>query len=96
MSSFPCTSCGACCKSIKGIEFLKEFDRGDGCCKYLNERNLCSIYDERPLLCNINHAYETIFSASFSVEEFYSINADACNKLQASFGIDEHFRVKLE
>lgn len=95
MTSFPCTSCGACCKSIKGIEFLKEYDRGDGCCKFLNENNLCSIYEERPLICNIDRAYTMIFSANYSMGEFYSINVEACNKLQESFCIDESFRVKL-
>lgn len=95
MKSFPCTSCGACCKSIKGIDFLKEHDSGDGCCKYLDENNLCSIYEERPLLCNIDRAYAMIFSANYSKEEFYSINAEACNKLQSSLCIDNSFRVIL-
>jgi len=96
MSNFPCTSCGACCRTIKNIEFLKDFDRGDGSCKHLGKDNQCSIYHDRPLLCNIEKAYEEIFSAYLSLEEYYLLNAKACNELQEQKGINESFRLKVE
>ena len=56
---FPCTNCGLCCKNIKDVKELKNFDRGDGICKYLDlETNLCTIYDTRPDICNIDKMFE--------------------------------------
>jgi len=46
---FPCTSCGLCCQNIGGIKELKEFDLGNGICKYFDFGNRkCSIYEDRP------------------------------------------------
>lgn len=96
MGGFPCTNCGACCKSIAGIDFLAEFDLGNGHCKFLNaENNQCAIYQERPSLCRIDESYEKIFFNQFSKEEFYKINAIACNELQSKLGIPEKFRVQI-
>jgi uncharacterized protein len=96
MSGFPCTSCGACCKSIKGIPFLEEFDRGDGVCKHLDlETNRCLIYEERPLLCQIDRAYEAIFSTQLTLEEYYSLNRNACNELQKIHQVPDCFRVEV-
>jgi uncharacterized protein len=96
MISFPCTSCGACCRTIKHIEFLKEYDRGDGCCKYLSDENRCTIYDDRPLLCNIERAYEHIFAANMTLKEYYLLNARSCNELQEIHNIDKSFRLRLD
>ena len=80
---FNCDKCGACCKSIAGIELLANLDRGDGVCKYLNEvSNLCEIYNERPLLCNVEKSYEYFFSEYFTWEEFKALNYAACEKLK--------------
>jgi len=96
MNDFPCTQCGACCKSITGIDFLKDFDRGDGQCTFLDEQtNLCTNYDERPLLCNIDRAFNELFVTQLSKESYYELNARACNELQKKHSIDETFRVKI-
>ncbi|MDF2789137.1 MAG: hypothetical protein K0S80_2235 [Neobacillus sp.] len=94
MKKFPCTSCGACCRSIKYIDFLKEYDRGDGCCKYLGDDNLCAIYKDRPLLCNIEKAYLEIFSNNLLLEDYYLLNAKSCNELQEIHQIDKSFRLR--
>lgn len=93
MSGFPCTSCGACCSSIEGIEFLKEFNI-KGRCSMLIE-NKCTIYESRPLLCRIDESYEQIFSTLMTKEEFYLQNATACNALQEKLGIDTRYRVYI-
>lgn len=96
MDKFPCTNCGACCKSITGIDFLAEFDLGHGQCKFLNEKNnQCSIYQDRPLLCRIDEAYEKIYANHFSKEEFYKLNAVACNELQLKLGISDEFKIRI-
>lgn len=93
MSKFPCTSCGACCSSIEGIEFLKEFNQNGKCDKLKN--NLCTIYDSRPLLCRIEDSYDQLFSSYMTKEEFYIQNAKACNELQEKLNIDIKYRVYL-
>ena len=46
---FPCTGCGLCCQNITNIEELKEYDLGNGVCKYFDSiSNKCKIYDDRP------------------------------------------------
>ena len=54
---FRCNKCGECCRNLQGISIYADLDRGDGICKYL-KGNLCSIYNERPLLCRIDDCYE--------------------------------------
>lgn len=78
---FQCNQCGLCCKNLTLSQVYAELDRGDGTCKYLKD-NLCSIYNDRPLLCRIDESYEVFFRDSFSREEYYRINYEMCNKLK--------------
>ena len=59
----------------------KELDRGDGVCVYL-DGNLCSIYENRPLLCRIDESYDAYFKEKYSKEDYYQLNYNACEKLQ--------------
>ena len=81
--SFDCDRCGACCKNIRLSEFYcKEFDRGDGVCKYLTADNLCMIYSERPLFCNVDAYYEKFLSHKMSREKYYEMNRASCAELK--------------
>lgn len=93
MSVFPCTSCGACCSSIEGIDFLADYNNNGKCDMLKNNR--CTIYDSRPLLCRIDEAYDQLFSDFMTKKEFYFENARACNQLQEKLNIDEKYRVHL-
>ena len=77
---FDCKQCGNCCRKLNRSGLYKELDRGDGVCKYLIE-NLCSVYDERPLLCRIDESYNEIFSEIYTKEEFYRLNEEACRNM---------------
>lgn len=79
---FKCDKCGICCRSIKNNPIYKHLDRGDGICKYLDEQNLCSIYETRPLICNVDEAFSQIFSSEMSKEEYYKLNYESCKKLK--------------
>ena len=93
--SFPCTCCGVCCKNIAGIEELKDFDLGNGVCKFLNEKTKqCDIYEQRPKICKIDEMFDFHYSKYFSKEQFYLINIKSCNLLQEKENIDESFRIK--
>ena len=80
---FKCDCCGLCCRSLKKVPALADFDRGDGVCIYLRDDNLCSIYDHRPEICNVELMYERYFSKKYSLDEFYAMNKKVCDALKA-------------
>lgn len=78
---FRCDKCGECCKNLNKSDIYSFLDRGDGVCKYLN-RNLCSIYNERPLLCRVDESYFVFFKDTLSLEDYYKINYQFCNEFK--------------
>jgi uncharacterized protein len=92
-NSFPCTSCGLCCRHISAIKELQAFNRGDGVCQFLIN-NKCSIYDKRPLICRIDEMYEIAFSHLDKLE-FYNLNYKACLELQKAAGIPKEQQISL-
>lgn len=80
---FKCEKCGACCCNIKKNHLYNELDNGNGVCIYYDINNkLCSIYNERPILCRIDEAYDLYFKTSMNKEEYYKLNYEACNDLR--------------
>ena len=75
---------------------LKEFDRGDGICKYLTDDKKCAIYEERPDLCRIDRMYEKVYSKYFSKQEFYIKNGEICNYLQEKHDLDKSYRIDIK
>ena len=80
MIMFACSMCGECCRHINLIPELTEFDNGSGVCIYL-QGNLCSIYENRPDICNVDVMYEKKFKTKYTKEEFYKVNQDACKEI---------------
>lgn len=78
---FKCDCCGCCCRNIYKSELYSDLDRGDGTCKYLTG-NLCSIYDNRPLLCRVDECYELFFKDTMKLDEYYRLNMKECRKLK--------------
>ena len=64
---FECEKCGACCRAAN-CEFLKG--------------NLCGRYENRPLACNIDKLYDTLFYKHFTREEWYAANKIACIEMR--------------
>lgn len=80
---FPCEHCGKCCRSIGKISLLKNMALDDGVCRFLNkDKNLCEIYDRRPLLCNVDGYYDKYMTDTMTREEFYALNKNVCLSLQ--------------
>jgi Fe-S-cluster containining protein len=75
--TFPCIKCGLCCRALKNVSAATEYNRGDGVCKYL-DGNLCSVYTERPLLCNVEGMYQAYFKDSMDEDTFFKMNLNAC------------------
>ena len=82
MKSFSCDCCGACCRNIRLSNLSGELDRGDGVCKNLTANNLCAIYSERPIFCNVDAYYEKFLSQVMSREKFHELNRAACARLK--------------
>lgn len=80
---FTCDKCGLCCKQVGKFPFMRDYNRGDGTCKYLTKDNTCSIYDRRPEICNTELLYERIYSRVMTREEFDRMNTDVCEKLKS-------------
>ncbi|MBN9365592.1 MAG: YkgJ family cysteine cluster protein [Comamonadaceae bacterium] len=80
---FPCTRCGACCRSVALSPVTAWLDRGDGACRHLDDKSaLCLIYEERPDICRIGHQYQMNYQKYFSWEEFCELNQECCTALQ--------------
>ena len=79
--NYPCKACGACCRNVGTLPTL---DRGDGVCRHYDESTrLCSVYDDRPLVCRIDRYYETRLRGKMPTVTFYAIQAHTCASLDA-------------
>ena len=84
---FHCTKCGACCRKVGATIWGKRMALPNGVCKWLDSSTKhCKIYAHRPLICNVDAAYEEIYSSTMTREEFYALNKAECIKLQAMIG----------
>ena len=96
---FPCTSCGSCCKRInrlvenlKGSELSFPFSYDEtGKCEKLTDDNKCSVYKNRPLVCDIEKMAERI---SMPKTMFINLNIAYCNQMMDEDGVDESYRIK--
>lgn len=69
--------------SLDQSDIYKDLDRGDGICVYFDEATkLCSIYNSRPLKCNVDETYNLFYKSRISLEEYYQQNYEACKKLK--------------
>ena len=80
---FVCDKCGLCCMKVGSSSIYYSLDRGDGVCKYFDiSSKLCTRYNDRPLLCNIDEMYKAYFKDKMSKEEYYNLNYDVCNQFK--------------
>lgn len=87
-----CDKCGICCKLFHELilpEEYRELDNGFGQCKYLHE-NLCSIYENRPPLCNSSWVYEHFFSDTYSWNEYITLITQQCTALKEKYGVNKN------
>lgn len=105
MNKFPCTGCGSCCKRIDRLIdninlFPKEqqellhfpYKHEDGVCENLMEDNKCAIYENRPLICNIDKFIEVF---ELDKIQFYTDNINVCNKIMDEDGVSNELRIKF-
>jgi Fe-S-cluster containining protein len=83
MIDFLCDKCGICCTKLKGNMIYSKLDKGDGTCKYFEkDNNLCSIYNNRPEICNVTLMYSKCFDKIYTIDEFVCENKKICRVWQ--------------
>lgn len=80
---FTCDKCGLCCKQVGKFPFMKDYDRGDGTCKFLTNENTCEIYERRPEICNTELLFQHIYSRVMTRDEFDRMNTAVCEELKS-------------
>ncbi|EKX95291.1 YkgJ family cysteine cluster protein [Aggregatibacter actinomycetemcomitans] len=82
LKSFPCTACGKCCRNVHLSDQTAYLNRGDGICQHFDtEKNLCKIYENRPLICRVEDYYKAHLSHIYEWDEFVKLNLEICQKL---------------
>jgi Fe-S-cluster containining protein len=67
--------------------------REDGTCEMLTDDLKCSVYESRPLLCNIKMGAKLL---QIDEMEWYRLNQIGCNSMIKEAGLDESFLVSLD
>lgn len=78
---FRCDKCGKCCRNLNRSPIYQALHSGDGVCKFLN-KNECSIYSSRPLICRVDESYNIFFKDKISYDEYLKINYQCCEILK--------------
>lgn len=66
---------------------LRDICLPDGVCKFLDkETNMCSIYDNRPIICRVDDFYYQYLPNIMSIGDFYTLNKEYCKLLQKNKG----------
>lgn len=59
-------------------------DRGDGICRNFDvDRNICSIYEERPDICRIDRQYQLHYRNEYTWDDFVAINLQSCRLIES-------------
>jgi len=105
---FPCTFCGCCCSHVDmAIEnarksphpvwnnsaetFPFSYDINGKCEKLIN--NKCSVYEDRPLLCNLKKLGELL---ELDTKTWYYMVSKSCNQLMDQENVPDEYRINAE
>lgn len=101
MKKFECSGCGSCCKRISNaveatkdipdLKFPHNIDE-NGKCEMLLDDLSCMVYENRPLLCNVEKMAEHF---KLDKQKFYKFNHKACLDMQDIDNVPENLRLKL-
>jgi Fe-S-cluster containining protein len=77
----------------------------NGACIYLTEDNKCSVYDQRPMLCNVEKMYHVrksvcdgkfpLIKFNMTKKDYFKTNSLCCNELMQLEGLSEDFRIDI-
>jgi Fe-S-cluster containining protein len=72
------------------LEFPYSHDE-KGVCEMLGEDNKCKVYENRPLVCNLEKFSEY---RKINKPHYYKANAEACNQMIKEAGLPNSFLIK--
>ena len=79
-----CSKCKhhSCCKHV-----IPELARENSTiCRFFDEETgLCTIYDNRPWICNTDYMYEHYYKERMTREEYDRRNSEACKLLNSNY-----------
>lgn len=78
-----CKDCKAYCCRVIG-KLVPELNDGSGSCLFLKD-NKCSIYENRPIVCNTDRLWEKYYSSKYSKEEWIELNKQSCKALKDEY-----------
>lgn len=59
-------------------------------CRYYDKKHkLCSIYNERPVICDVDRYYEENLNGKIDREEYYKTNYVVCKMLKRNIVLDK-------
>lgn len=104
---YPCTGCGECCRRVQAIldmshdhpvieELVRRFPykaKKDGSCEMFTEEGRCSVYETRPLICNIKMGAKLL---KMDEKDWYRLNRDGCNSMIKEAGLGDEYLVTLD
>jgi Fe-S-cluster containining protein len=108
LMDFPCTGCGECCRHVGTMlsnslldntftgELLKVFPykaNEKGHCEML-VNGQCSVYENRPLLCNVRLMTEHFYSDD--PMGHYLDSAKVCNYMIEAAGLDPKYKIDID
>ena len=108
MVNFPCTKCTLCCTNLDVLLANKQYldpvrkslfdlfpykPKEDGSCEMLSEDGSCTVYEDRPDICNISTVAKAL---NTDITEYYRISARSCNQLIINAGLPAEYLVNLE
>ena len=64
----------------------------DGSCSMLSKDGLCTVYDDRPIICNTELGAKLL---NIPESQFFKILADGCNKLINDANLDPKYLVQI-
>lgn len=102
---FPCVSCGCCCSkvdvAVKNLEPYSLDKNNDlffpykwddtGRCENLTFDNKCSIYENRPTMCNIQKMKDYF---NLPEKDYYDLTISCCNILMDEANLPIELRIK--
>lgn len=81
---FKCDKCGLCCQNLDRSNYFNDLNDGTGTCIFFDKKtNLCKVYYERPLKCNVDLLYSLVLNKYMSKEEYYRLNYQMCQNMKS-------------
>lgn len=94
---FQCSGCGACCRRVSRMKgFDPDWILEDGSCMHLLEDNSCTIYEDRPLFCQVDGDWEAREDVDkVSKLEYFVLSNEKCNEFILQDGMDQQYLIDI-